>query len=205
MSSREPALLDHEYDGIREYDNPTPGWWHAIFLGSIVFSVFYFIFFQFSPMAWTPHSILANRELAEFKRVFGTLGELEGDEPTILKMMSDPTMLAIAKGRFLGTCAACHARDGGAGGGFTGVNLCDDSYKNVKVLPDIFTVITKGANNGAMQSWETRISKNERVILAAYVATLRGTTPASAKPAEGEVIPAWPALPPPEPPAPEPK
>ena len=23
-----PELLEHEYDGIREYDNPTPAWWH---------------------------------------------------------------------------------------------------------------------------------------------------------------------------------
>ncbi|MFN7337509.1 MAG: cbb3-type cytochrome c oxidase N-terminal domain-containing protein, partial [bacterium] len=29
-------ILDHEYDGIREFDNPTPGWWHAIFFASVI-------------------------------------------------------------------------------------------------------------------------------------------------------------------------
>ena len=24
------SLLDHEYDGIQEYDNPLPMWWKAI-------------------------------------------------------------------------------------------------------------------------------------------------------------------------------
>ena len=38
--SSEPALLDHEYDGIREYDNPTPGWWVMLFILTIIFSVF---------------------------------------------------------------------------------------------------------------------------------------------------------------------
>ena len=34
-------LTDHEYDGIREYDNPCPTWWHLVFLGTAVFSVLY--------------------------------------------------------------------------------------------------------------------------------------------------------------------
>ena len=34
-------LLDHEYDGIREYDNPMPGWWKAIFIISIIFAISY--------------------------------------------------------------------------------------------------------------------------------------------------------------------
>ena len=32
-------LLDHDYDGIQEYDNPLPGWWKWIFVGSIFFAI----------------------------------------------------------------------------------------------------------------------------------------------------------------------
>ena len=32
--AHEEELLSHNYDGIQEYDNPIPGWWHMIFLGS---------------------------------------------------------------------------------------------------------------------------------------------------------------------------
>lgn len=28
-------ILEHNYDGIQEYDNPTPGWWHWLFWASI--------------------------------------------------------------------------------------------------------------------------------------------------------------------------
>jgi hypothetical protein len=34
-------LLDHVYDGIREYDNPLPGWWSWFFIATIVFSAGY--------------------------------------------------------------------------------------------------------------------------------------------------------------------
>jgi hypothetical protein len=84
---------------------------------------------------------------------------------------------------------AAHAKDGG---GINGVNLTDDHYKNVKKVPDFFTVITNGANNGAMPAWRTNFSDNERVLLAAYVMNLRGTKPASARPPEGEVLPPFP-------------
>ena len=28
---QEDRILDHEYDGIREYDNPMPRWWVILF------------------------------------------------------------------------------------------------------------------------------------------------------------------------------
>ena len=40
----EHLLLDHNYDGIHELDNPLPSWWQFTFYGAIVFSIFYFIF-----------------------------------------------------------------------------------------------------------------------------------------------------------------
>ena len=46
-------LLDHQYDGIQEYDNPCPGWWHAIFWVTVLFSVVYFLFFHVGNNGWT--------------------------------------------------------------------------------------------------------------------------------------------------------
>jgi cytochrome c oxidase cbb3-type subunit III len=188
-SGRHGNLLDHEYDGIREFDNPTPGWWHLIFGASIIFAVFYGAFWHFSPLASSIHEQWRDREVEYFTEIFGAVGTLHGDETTIRTMMGDQRMLAVAASIFQGNCAACHGKDGS---GINGVNLTDDSWKNVKVLPDIFATITGGAANGAMPSWENRLSQNERVILAAYVASLRGTNKPG-RPGEGEVIPPFPA------------
>lgn len=189
-------LMEHEYDGIREYDNPTPGWWHAIFLLSIIFALFYAAFWHTSPMAWSEREAWQAEQVAEYQRLFGEIGELAADEPTILRMMGDARMLAVARGIFEGSCAACHARDGG---GINGANLTDDFYKNVKTLPDLLTTISKGAGAGAMPAWENTLGQNQRVILAAYIATLRGTTPAAPRVAEGVEIAPWPAAAPEEP------
>lgn len=189
----EPVAMDHEYDGIREYDNPIPGWWHAIFALTVLFSLLYGTFWQLTPLSATPEEDWAGRQAAEYAKVFASIGKLEGDEATINKMRENSQMMSVAQGIFQSTCASCHAADGGAGGGsFPGVNLTDDFYKNVKSVSDIFGVINRGANSNAMPAWENRIGKNERVILAAYVANLRGTTPKSAKAPDGERIPPFP-------------
>lgn len=182
-------LLEHEYDGIREYDNPIPGWWHLLFWGSVIFAVLYFFFFTFSPVAWTVQDRWEQAQAAAYLRIFGELGELEPDQATLIELMNNPRMMTVAKGMFATNCAQCHDRDGG---GINGVNLTDDAYKNVRELTDILAVINKGAANGAMPAWENRMTSNERILLAAFVASLRGTTPANGKAAEGQVIPPWP-------------
>ena len=58
----EDILTDHLYDGIMEYDNPTPGWWHLIFFGTIVFSLLYFPVYHFSPLILTPEEQVAAQE-----------------------------------------------------------------------------------------------------------------------------------------------
>ncbi len=193
MTAMNPGpLTSHEYDGIREYDNPTPGWWYAIFTASIVVSALYLIFWHGSVLGWTIEEAWADDQKAEFVKIFGAVGQLKGDQQTILKQMNNPQFMSIAKSTFLGNCTACHSRDGGGG---IGVNLCDDYYKNVTRVEDIFRVITEGANGGAMPSWKNRLSENERVIVAAYIASLRGTTPAAPKAHEGNLIDPWPKAP----------
>jgi len=184
-------ILDHEYDGIREFDNPTPGWWHAIFFASVIFSAVYYFFYTFSPLAESPEQVWKEREVAKFKKLFGAYGELKPDESTILKMKSDQNMMKVAAGLFGQNCATCHGTDGG---GINGFNLTDDKYKNVANLEDIAKVIAEGRNSGAMPAWGNRLSMNEQVILTSFVASLRGTQPSnpkSADPLEKPIAP-WP-------------
>lgn len=189
-SAAQPQLMDHEYDGIQEYDNPTPGWWHLIFAGSVVFALFYFTFYEYSPLSTTVHQAWDNTQQEEFRRIFGALGELNNDEATLKKTMADERLMQVAKGVFQGNCTSCHGSQGAGMAGSNCPNLTDDRWKNVKKVTDIFNVITKGANNGAMPAWENRLSSNERLIVAAFVAGLRDN-PVIGRAPEGDPVPAW--------------
>ena len=81
MSKRETNILSHCYDGIREYDNPLPGWWLAIFYGSMVWSLLYALFFHLGPGLLNKDAHDAEmRELAiEAARAAITAGEVRPD------------------------------------------------------------------------------------------------------------------------------
>src|SRR5437870_4043697 len=49
-----PPLMDHAYDGIREYDNPLPGWWRLIFAATIAFAAMYGFYYHVAHWAKTP-------------------------------------------------------------------------------------------------------------------------------------------------------
>lgn len=188
----EDPLTDHEYDGIREFDNPTPGWWHALFLASVVFSVFYFVFWEFSPMAYSIQEAHATVQQRELRRQFAEIGDLAADEPTILRMTQEPKWMSVAAATFKANCVSCHGADGQ---GQVGPNLTDDAYKNVKQVTDLAKVIAEGANNGAMPAWRNRLHPNEVVLLAAYASSLRGKNLPGPGVAGEAVIPPWPPAP----------
>lgn len=189
-------LIEHAYDGIQEYDNPTPGWWHVLFLGSVVFSAFYLFFWHASPLAWTHLEAAEATEARYMERLFGDLGDLEADEQTLLTMMDwDGGQWAlVARGLYRTNCVSCHGQQGE---GLVGVNLTDDHYKNVRTVADIVAVIQKGAAGNAMPSWERRLNENQIILLSAYVASMRGQNLPGPRGPEGEVIPPWPDVDPP--------
>lgn len=185
-------VLDHNYDGIQEYDNPTPGWWWGLFHLTTLFSVVYFVFFTFSREAWTLAQEHDAAVAANLRQQFGEIGTLTADEPTILKYMHDDRWLAVGKSVYAARCVVCH---GANGEGMVGPNMTDHNYKNVKKLVDIATVIANGAANNAMPAWGTQLHPNEVVLTAAYIASLRGKNLSGPRAAEGEVIPPWPVQP----------
>ena len=188
--SVEDQLSDHCYDGIQEYDNPTPRWWDLLFVGSVIFAPIYCIWFH-APQMGRTHVARLETALADNMRLqFGEIGELTGDEATIVKYMNDPNWLKVGEATFATHCASCHGR---SGEGISGPNMTDDYYLHVKQLADIATVINDGAKAGAMPAWGNRLHPNEVVLAACYVASLRGQNLSSARDIEGPAIPPWPA------------
>jgi len=58
-------LIDHDYDGIQEYDNDLPGWWKALFLITIVVAVIYVPYYHF----------FGDLQDAEYQKEMGTYVE----------------------------------------------------------------------------------------------------------------------------------
>jgi len=194
MSDTNPEkLTDHEYDGIREYDNPTPGWWNWCFAASFFFAIAYWTMFHIGIVGVSVAQAY-DEALGEDARLqFAALGDVKPDEPTLLRLSNDKALLAAGQKSFATYCVACHAAQGN---GLVGPNLTDDYYKNIKVITDLPKVISDGAANGAMPAWKTRLPEPEIILLASYVASLRGQNVPGPRPPEGVVIPAWPKLPP---------
>lgn len=187
MSEQEPKLTDHAYDGIQEYDNPTPGWWTWIFIGTVIFSGIYWVTATLASGDFSPNAYFDRAMVAEMKK---TLGEkpLPWDAATLLKLAKSEDMRGIGAGIFATNCASCHGKDGA---GVTGPNLTDESYLNVSKVEDILDVIKNGRNNAAMPAWGNRLQPNEIVVVSAYVASLRGQKKPSPRPVEGKPIEPW--------------
>ncbi|QDV65355.1 cbb3-type cytochrome c oxidase N-terminal domain-containing protein [Crateriforma conspicua] len=182
-------LTGHSYDGIQEFDNPLPGWWKWLFVGSMLFSPPYFFYFH-SGVESRTRAASYDRDLAENLQLqFAEIGELKADRETVVKFLYKPNWLQVGKVVFETNCQSCHGADGG---GLVGPNLTDDHYKNIREIEDIIGVLQNGAAAGAMPAWKNRLSTNELVLAASYVASMRGTEAANPKAPEGNVIAPWP-------------
>ena len=189
QSSPHPEEPDfqHEYDGIVEYDNPLPGWWKNLFWLTVIWSPFYAFYYHFGKGP-SVEEAYESQVAAQVEAQLSQLGVLLPDNPTVLGFTERSEWMGAMAGVFRGQCAQCHASDGG---GNIGPNLTDMHWKNVKEPKDLVTVITNGAANGSMPAFGARFREPQIILLAAYVASLQGTTPANALPADGEELLPW--------------
>ncbi len=187
---RVEAALGHAYDGIQEYDNPLPGWWTWIFIGTIVFSVFYFLYFHSGAPNRTMIDSLEASQRALTLKQYGAIGDLKQDRETLVRFVQDKDWVLYGKSIYRTNCVSCH---GPEGGGLAGPNLTDNTWKNVKHIEDIMTIINNGAGGNAMPAWKQRFTEPRDVIMvSAFVASLQGINVAGGKGPEGNnVIPNW--------------
>jgi len=169
----EDRLMAHSYDGIREYDNPLPGWWRAIFWGSIVFAAGYWIWFQVGKWGQTPDQKY-RAELADYQSKKAAREAAEAASVSEDKLATDAEnggVLAHGAEIFAAKCVSCHQADGR---GLIGPNLTDLYQIHGSTRMDIFTTIKNGVPGTAMPPWGEQLSAADVVDVAAYVITLRG-------------------------------
>lgn len=187
-SPQADRVFEHEYDGIREYDNPMPGWWVWLFVLTTVFAIPYIMWYHWGEGASVEERYEA--ELAAYaEQLMATYGDLQPDAATIAAYMDDDLAMTGMAGLFKGRCAQCHRADGS---GDVGANLTDDCWQNVRTLEDIATVISEGVVIKGMPGWADKLSTTEIVLLSAYVARMRRSPVAGGKPCYGTEIAPWP-------------
>jgi cytochrome c oxidase cbb3-type subunit 3 len=168
----EPDLLDHEYDGIREYDSPMPGWWVAVFWATFFFSIGYAFHYHASgngvSVAEAYRREMAAARAEQSKRALGE----KVSEAGLGKVMADPALMADAKVLFAQRCAQCHADQGQ---GQIGPNLTDHHWLHGSgTLLDIHKVVSDGVPEKGMPPWSLQLTPVQVSELAAFVGTLRG-------------------------------
>jgi cytochrome c oxidase cbb3-type subunit III len=189
----EPAgdarLLDHAYDGIREYDNPLPGWWSAIFWLTIVFAAGYGVYYHVGRWGQTPGDKY-KAALVDYEGQRGARDLAEAanvNEGVLARNAADPSLLATGRKVFLARCVSCHTDDGR---GLIGPNLTDAYQLHGHTRMDIYTTVKKGVPGTAMLAWGEQLPPTDVIAVAAYVTTLRGRNiPGKAR--EGQLVQAF--------------
>jgi cytochrome c oxidase cbb3-type subunit 3 len=181
-------LMSHTYDGIREYDNPLPGWWSAIFIATFVFSFLYFAYYNIAGWGKSPAESY-KVALAGWQSVYK--GGPGGGGPNITEeMLADGAQNSevVSRGAdvFAARCVGCHMPDGR---GQIGPNLTDLFQIHGDSRMDIYNTITGGAPGTAMIAWGEVMKPAEIIAVATFVTTLRGKNVTGKEP-QGKPVPA---------------
>jgi cytochrome c oxidase cbb3-type subunit 3 len=178
-------LLDHEYDGIKEYDNPMPRWWLATFWITIAFSVVYLLNV---PGVGIGKGRIANyeAEVAAAESLRARNDPLAGlTAETLVASSREPATVALGKATFATMCSSCHAADGGGG---IGPNLTDAYWLHGGAPLEVLRTINTGVVEKGMPPWGKTLKPDQLTSVSAYVLTLRGTTPAAPKAPQGTQV-----------------
>jgi cytochrome c oxidase cbb3-type subunit 3 len=184
MSEEKSLVMDHEYDGIQELDNPIPAWFMYLFYVTIAFAVCYLLIYhvfgvgQLQYDEYKTEMAVAAKEKAAYVAKMGNLV----DENSV-KLSKDPAVLASGKAIFATRCAPCH---GANAQGVVGPNLTDDYWLHGNRINDVFKTIKYGVAAKGMPTWESQLSAKQISDVANYVKSLHGTNPANPKEPQGE-------------------
>jgi cytochrome c oxidase cbb3-type subunit 3 len=156
-NEKKPDTTGHEWDGIKEYDVPSPRWWLITWIACIIWAFGYWIFYPTWPttsgntkgsLNWTQNSELqdSQKEILARKNIY--LQEFA--KKSFTQIQKDPNLMEFAlqggRAAFKENCAACHGT--GAAGGIGFPNLNDDDWIWGGKINDIYTTLLYGIRSG---------------------------------------------------------
>lgn len=164
--------MDHEYDGIREYDNPMPGWWKALFWVTVIFSLGYVFWFHVAERGASVEQEFAG-DVARANALAAARAMKETvSESSLETLMADAATMQSAAMLFEQKCKQCHAAEGQ---GNIGPNLTDRHWVHGRgTLMDIHRTVSDGVLEKGMPAWSRQLAPADLRQLVAYVGTLRG-------------------------------
>lgn len=147
----------HEWDGLKELNNPAPRWWLWIFYISVIWSIGYWIVYPAWPtlsgatkgtFGWTQFEKLKAEQAEIVQRQGQYLSKFH--EASFDQIMADPELYAFATAggasAFKDNCATCHGTGGAGGPGYP--NLNDDDWLWGGQIANIYQTIQFGIRSG---------------------------------------------------------
>lgn len=143
----------HEWDGLKELNNPLPKWWLYLFYACIIWSVGYYFFYPSWPLVQSYTTGLLNhsqRLEALDVTAAGAKARLANAtglaDATVAQIKADPKLLEFAmangKAAFGDNCSPCHGSGATGGPGFP--SLQDDDWLWGGKLEDVYQTIRFG-------------------------------------------------------------
>lgn len=172
---------DHDYDGIRELDNPLPRWWLLTLYGAIVFSVGYWFYYHTLAVGELPMVVYQNElEVAEKLAVVREQNAVS--EAELQALASDPQAVQRGAAVFKQNCVSCH---GDRGQGIIGPNLTDAYWLHGSQAKEIYKVVSNGVLDKGMPSWRPVLGSSKVKDATAYVLSRKGKNEPG-KPPQGQ-------------------
>jgi cytochrome c oxidase cbb3-type subunit 3 len=190
VTRKRDELLDHEADGIREFDNDLPRWWLYGFYFTIVFAAVYLVNYHVLAEPFLGEKTVVAEYDAEV-RAANALRPAPPAQPPGAAGAAVATVVALtdadslAKGKTLfesptNPCMACHRPDLG---GLVGPNLTDEHWLHGCSPAGVVQSIKVGfPTKGMLPYGGGPALTDEQVLqLASYILSKRGSNPPGAK------------------------
>ena len=183
LSEEKDMMEDHDYDGIKELNNPTPAWFMFLFYATIIIAVAYmFSYHVFNIGKLQEQEYAIELQDAEInKKAFLAKSANNVDENNI-KLINTVAVLNDGKAIFLKNCVACH---GEKGQGTVGPNLTDEYWIHGGTIGSVFKTVKYGVPEKGMISWEKQLTPKQMADVSNYIKSLANTNPPNPKEQQG--------------------